>query len=152
MKVGGRNLYGYCRGVVLRGEYMDLCGGQTLRLSSPNSKILHLVRHAQGIHNVALEENGATPLSNKLFDAHLSTKGHQQVSQRGKEILESGLLNTIELVITSPLSRAMQTSTGLFRGQEATNRFENFQIAHNFPPIVALEICRERMVIFIYFL
>uniref|UniRef100_A0A1J3G5I9 Uncharacterized protein n=1 Tax=Noccaea caerulescens TaxID=107243 RepID=A0A1J3G5I9_NOCCA len=35
----------------------------------------------------------------------------------------------------------MQTSTGIFRGQEATNRFENFQKAHNFPSIVALEIC-----------
>ncbi|KFK43293.1 hypothetical protein AALP_AA1G105100 [Arabis alpina] len=124
---------------------MDLCGAQTLRLSSPSFKILYLVRHAQGIHNVELEENGESPLSPKLFDAQLSPKGLQQVSQRRKKIIEDGLLNTIELVVTSPLRRTMQTSTGIFRGQEDLNQSEVFPIANNSPPIVALEICRERM-------
>ncbi|CAN8311868.1 unnamed protein product [Cochlearia groenlandica] len=119
---------------------MDLCGVQTLRHSSPNNfKIFHLVRHAQGIHNVELEENGETPLSNKLFDAQLSPKGLQQVSEQRKKITESELLNNIELVITSPLRRTMQTATGIFRGQEAIYNSENS------PPILALEICRERM-------
>ncbi|KAF2619270.1 hypothetical protein F2Q68_00040576, partial [Brassica cretica] len=68
-----------------------------------------IVRHAQGIHNVVLEEKrgideiGDVHLSPKLFDAPLSPKGVQQVSEQHKQILESGLLNTIELVITSPL-------------------------------------------------
>ncbi|XP_023644403.1 phosphoglycerate mutase-like protein isoform X2 [Capsella rubella] len=118
---------------------MELCGAQTLRLSSPNFKILHLVRHAQGIHNVALEEQGEKPESEKLFDAHLSPKGLQQVSERRKKILELGLLDTIELVITSTLRRTMETSVGLFREQEDIN------IPNNLPPIVALDICRERM-------
>ncbi|CAH2035052.1 unnamed protein product [Thlaspi arvense] len=61
------------------------------------------VRHAQGVHNVQLEAKEVTPLSENLFDAQLSTKGLQQVSELRKQILESGLLNTIELVITSPL-------------------------------------------------
>jgi broad specificity phosphatase PhoE len=63
------------------------------------------VRHAQGVHNIALEEKGEKPESEKLFDAHLSPKGLQQVSERRNQILESGLLNTVELVITSPLCR-----------------------------------------------
>ncbi|XP_024009110.1 phosphoglycerate mutase-like protein isoform X2 [Eutrema salsugineum] len=125
---------------------MELCGVQTLRLLPPNFKTLHLVRHAQGIHNVELEENEeSSPLSEELFDAHLSPKGLQQVCERRQKIIESGLLNTIELVITSPLRRAMQTSTGIFKGQETTNESDNFPKANNFPPIVALEICRERM-------
>jgi len=37
------------------------------------------VRHAQGVHNIALEEKGEKPESEKLFDAHLSPKGLQQV-------------------------------------------------------------------------
>ncbi|CAL9214356.1 unnamed protein product [Arabidopsis halleri] len=123
---------------------MDLCGAM-LRLSSPNFKTLHLVRHAQGIHNIALEEEGEKPESEKLFDAHLSPKGLQQVSERRNQILESGLLNTIELVISSPLRRAMETSIGIFRGQEDVNISDDFPKANNFPPIVALEICRERM-------
>ncbi|CAA0185107.1 Histidine phosphatase superfamily clade-1 [Arabidopsis suecica] len=124
---------------------MDLCGTQMLRLSSPHFKTLHLVRHAQGVHNIALEEKGEKPESEKLFDAHLSPKGLQQVSERRNQILESGLLNTVELVITSPLCRAMETSIGIFRGQEYVNISEDFAKANNFPPIVALEICRERM-------
>ncbi|CAF2108013.1 unnamed protein product [Brassica oleracea var. botrytis] len=125
---------------------MDLCGGHPQKLlSSPKFKTLYLVRHAQGIHNVVLEEKrgideiGDVHLSPKLFDAPLSPKGVQQVSEQHKQILESGLLNTIELVITSPLRRAMETAVGIFRGHKDIN------LSHNFPPIVALELCRERM-------
>ncbi|KAF3571530.1 hypothetical protein F2Q69_00060593, partial [Brassica cretica] len=109
-------------------------------------KIWLKVRHAQGIHNVVLEEKrgideiGDVHLSPKLFDAPLSPKGVQQVSEQHIQILESGLLNTIELVITSPLRRAMETAVGIFRGHKDIN------LSHNFPPIVALELCRERMV------
>uniref|UniRef100_A0A0D3DPL4 Phosphoglycerate mutase family protein n=1 Tax=Brassica oleracea var. oleracea TaxID=109376 RepID=A0A0D3DPL4_BRAOL len=124
---------------------MDLCGGQPLRLSSPKFKTLYLVRHAQGIHNVVLEEKGKIDgigdahLSPRLLDAPLSPKGIQQVSEHRKQILESGLLNTIELVITSPLRRAMETAVGIFRGHKDIN------LSDNFPPIVALELCRERL-------
>ncbi|CAH8311326.1 unnamed protein product [Eruca vesicaria subsp. sativa] len=124
---------------------MDLCGVKTLRLSSPRFKTLHLVRHAQGVHNVAIEKGELTPLAGELFDARLSVKGIQQVSERREKIIKSGLLNTIDLVITSPLRRAMETSVGIFRGQEDKNQSDNFPKANNSPPIVALEICRERM-------
>ncbi|KAJ4873304.1 Phosphoglycerate mutase family protein [Raphanus sativus] len=103
------------------------------------------VRHAQGIHNVALEEKGGTDdigdphFSPKLLDAPLSPKGIKQVSEQQKEILKSGLINTVQLVITSPLRRAVETAVGIFRGQKVINQSDNF------PPIVALELCRERM-------
>lgn len=37
------------------------------------------VRHAQGIHNVAIEKGELTSLSDELFDARLSPLGIQQV-------------------------------------------------------------------------
>ncbi|XP_056862036.1 phosphoglycerate mutase-like protein isoform X2 [Raphanus sativus] len=118
---------------------MDLSGVKALR----NFKTIHLVRHAQGIHNVGIEKGELE--SYKLLDACLSPMGIQQVSERRKEIIKSGLLNTVQLVITSPLRRAMQTSVGIFRGQEDMNQFDIFPKVNNSPPIVALEICRERM-------
>ncbi|XP_018433696.1 phosphoglycerate mutase-like protein 1 isoform X2 [Raphanus sativus] len=124
---------------------MELVGGQPRRLASPEFKTLYLVRHAQGIHNVALEEKGGTDdigdphFSPKLLDAPLSPKGIKQVSEQQKEILKSGLINTVQLVITSPLRRAVETAVGIFRGQKVINQSDNF------PPIVALELCRERM-------
>ncbi|KAG2267745.1 hypothetical protein Bca52824_062300 [Brassica carinata] len=124
---------------------MDLSGVKTLRLSSPNFRTLHLVRHAQGIHNVAIEKGELPRLSGELLDACLSPTGVQQVAERRKEITESGLLNTVQLVITSPLRRAMQTSVGIFRGREDMNQSDIFQKVKNSPPILALEICRERM-------
>lgn len=43
----------------------------------------------------------------------------------------------------------MQTSVGIFRGQEDMHQFDIFPKVNNSPPILALEICRERMVILI---
>ncbi|PON85748.1 Histidine phosphatase superfamily [Trema orientale] len=43
------------------------------------SKTLHLVRHAQGIHNVASEKNHDALSSYEYFDAHLSPLGWNQI-------------------------------------------------------------------------
>lgn len=67
------------------------------------------MRHAQGIHNVAIEKGELDRTSYKLLDACLSSMGIQQVSERRKEIIKSGLLNTVQLVITSPLRRYFYT-------------------------------------------
>ncbi|XP_010544449.1 PREDICTED: phosphoglycerate mutase-like protein 1 [Tarenaya hassleriana] len=128
---------------------MDIYGAQML---PPSLSKLYLLRHAQGIHNVELEEKRETALSPKLFDAELSPKGLQQVKELRKRIHESGLLDKIELVITSPLQRTMQTAMGVFgkdSGKHADEvRRETSTAQHStviFPPIMALELCRERM-------
>ncbi|KDP44877.1 hypothetical protein JCGZ_01377 [Jatropha curcas] len=100
-----------------------------------HSKILHLVRHAQGDHNVAGEKDHDALLSPEFFDAHLSPLGLQQVSNLRNHVHESRLLRRIKLVITSPLFRAMQTAVGVFG--EGTSDFQC-------PPILAVEYCRER--------
>ncbi|GKV26583.1 hypothetical protein SLEP1_g35858 [Rubroshorea leprosula] len=42
-------------------------------------KTIHLVRHAQGIHNVEGDKNFKALMSPKFFDAHLTPLGWRQV-------------------------------------------------------------------------
>ncbi|WCJ19683.1 Phosphoglycerate mutase family protein [Euphorbia peplus] len=105
--------------------------------SLPLPKILHLVRHAQGNHNVAGENNHDALLSPEFFDSQLSSLGLQQASDLRNHVQESGLHKGIELVITSPLTRAMQTAVEVFANKTTSNDVKC-------PPFLAIELCRER--------
>mgnify|MGYP002563185751 CR=1 FL=1 len=89
------------------------------------------VRHAQGVHNVAGAQDHSALMSPQYFDAHLSPLGSHQVSfflwlptrlfsfflsflkfrnnlqvqDLRSHVVSSGLLQRIQLVISSPLSR-----------------------------------------------
>ncbi|XWS09662.1 hypothetical protein CRYUN_Cryun39dG0008500 [Craigia yunnanensis] len=104
-----------------------------------HSKILHLVRHGQAMHNVEGDKNRVALLSPDLFDAQLSPLGLQQVAKLQKDVHANGLLNRIELVVTSPLSRAMQTAVGVFGSEGHTISTPNC------PQIMAVEHCRDRL-------
>ncbi|XP_010254646.1 PREDICTED: phosphoglycerate mutase-like protein 1 isoform X2 [Nelumbo nucifera] len=122
-------------------------------------KILHLVRHAQGIHNVEGEKNHKAYLSPELFDAHLTPLGWQQVDNLHKHVHASGLVKRIDLVITSPLLRTMQTAVGVFGGggyvdgvdapplmvANAGNSDRSAISSLNCPPFLAMELCREHL-------
>ncbi|KAK6229866.1 hypothetical protein QUC31_001621 [Theobroma cacao] len=95
-------------------------------------KVLHLVRHGQAMHNVEGDKNREALLSQDLFDAQLSPLGLQQVGQLRRDVHARGLLDRIELVITSPLSRAMQTAVGVFGSDRH-------------PKVMAVELCRDRL-------
>ncbi|KAG5251081.1 phosphoglycerate mutase protein [Salix suchowensis] len=116
-----------------------------------HSKILHLVRHAQGTHNVAGEIDHNALLSPEYFDAHLSPLGWQQVGNLRKQVHASDLLRRIDLVITSPLCRAMQTAIQVFGSEGQINGSKGANIDNSgisslkCPPIVAAELCRERL-------
>ncbi|KAH7567608.1 hypothetical protein JRO89_XS07G0102700 [Xanthoceras sorbifolium] len=132
----------------------------TTAYSFQRCKILHLVRHGQGIHNVEGEKGNHVLLSEELLDAQLSPLGWQQVDNLRKQVQSCGLAKTIDLVITSPMSRTLQTALGVFGSEEITNGFdvdssmaangENggpcAKSTFNCPPIVAVELCRERLV------
>ncbi|KAJ0456957.1 putative histidine phosphatase superfamily, clade-1 [Helianthus annuus] len=81
------------------------------------SKTVHLVRHAQGVHNVAGEKDHSAYMSEELFDAHLTPLGWEQVDNLRKHVHASGLFKNIELVVVSPLLRTMQTAVGAFGGE-----------------------------------
>ncbi|KAK9000666.1 hypothetical protein V6N11_081155 [Hibiscus sabdariffa] len=80
-------------------------------------KTLHLVRHAQGIHNVEGDKNWKAYMSPEYFDAHITPLGWQQVDNLRKHVHESGLAKRIDLVIASPLLRTLQTAVGVFGGE-----------------------------------
>lgn len=124
-------------------------------------KILHLVRHAQGVHNVASEISHDNLLSDEFFDARLSPLGWNQVDNLRKHVQASGLSKRIDLVITSPLLRTMQTAVGVFGGEahknDVVNGAPNLMVKNagnsgrpaisslSSPPFMAVELCRERL-------
>ncbi|KNA09986.1 hypothetical protein SOVF_148520 isoform A [Spinacia oleracea] len=119
-------------------------------------KILHLVRHAQGIHNVAGAEKYKK--SPEMVDPRLSQLGWEQVENLRKHVHACGLMQRIELVVTSPMLRTMQTAVVVFGGDNQKNgmcasplMLENVKNDHatvsslNSPPFLTQELCRERL-------
>ncbi|KAG2256710.1 hypothetical protein Bca52824_076004 [Brassica carinata] len=101
-------------------------------------KIIHLLRHGQAMHNVAAEKDRNALLSPHLFDAPLTDHGHQQVENLRERVVSSGLLKRVELVVTSPLLRTMQTAVGVFGNEDKQQNIPSS------PSIVALEVARDR--------
>ncbi len=75
-------------------------------------KTVHLIRHAQSTFNAAVEISGVDPMHR---DACLSPLGRQQVEAARAQMAALDH----ELVVTSPLTRAIETATGLFGGGTA---------------------------------
>ncbi|XP_038897794.1 phosphoglycerate mutase-like protein 1 isoform X2 [Benincasa hispida] len=138
---------------------MDSAGGLSL-YPSHRCKTIHLVRHAQGTHNVATEKDRSLLQSYDYFDAQLSPLGWQQVDNLRKHVQSCGISKTIELVIVSPLLRTMQTAVGTFGGDEYKDGINvpPLMVANaggsnhpaisslNCPPFLAVELCRERLI------
>uniref|UniRef100_A0A3Q7G5N2 Phosphoglycerate mutase-like protein 1 n=1 Tax=Solanum lycopersicum TaxID=4081 RepID=A0A3Q7G5N2_SOLLC len=138
---------------------MDVSGGQSV-YPLHRCKTIHLVRHAQGIHNVEGEKDHSAYLSRHLFDAHLTPLGWQQVDNLRKHVQTSGISKRVELVITSPLLRCMQTAVGVFGGEDSTDGTDVPPLmvtdagesnhpaisSLNCPPFIAVEGCREHLV------
>ncbi|KAI9106699.1 hypothetical protein K1719_022227 [Acacia pycnantha] len=122
-------------------------------------KTLHLVRHAQGTHNVAGEKNPEAFLSYDYFDAQLTRLGWEQVDHLRAHVQACGLSKKIELVIASPLLRTMQTAAGAFGAEAYTDGIDapplmKENVGHsehaaisslNCPPFIAVELCREHL-------
>ncbi|KHG16416.1 Drebrin [Gossypium arboreum] len=84
-------------------------------------KTLHLVRHAQGVHNVAGEIDHAAYSSEEYFDAHLTPLGWQQGYKDGIEVPPLMVANA---------------------GQSDRPEISSL----NCPPFVAVELCREHLI------
>ncbi|OMO58310.1 Histidine phosphatase superfamily, clade-1 [Corchorus olitorius] len=124
-----------------------------------SQKLVHLVRHAQGLHNLEAEKGRDAQKRIEFIDPELSSNGWQQVVDQRKNVSASGMLGRIEVVITSPMLRTLQTAVGIFGGEDLSssketahvekinNHFSNsISIFNQRPPIIAHELCRERMI------
>lgn len=137
---------------------MDSTGGLSL-FPLHRCKTIHLVRHAQGIHNVEGEKDHSAYLSDEFFDAHLTPLGWQQVDNLWKHVHACGISKKVELVVTSPLLRTMQTAVGVFGGEGYMDGIDAppLMVANtgkssrpassslSCPPFIAVELCREHL-------
>lgn len=69
-----------------------------------NTKIIHFIRHGEGFHNVGVSG----------VDSHLTSKGWAQAEALGKHIFSQAPSRNVQLVIVSPLMRALETAAGVF--------------------------------------
>jgi len=89
-----------------------------------NAKLIHLVRHGQALHNVRAEakkDDGCshedfleTMKEDDVFDAPLTNLGIRQASDAAITAAGRRCAGHIELVVASPLSRALDTAELLF--------------------------------------
>jgi len=102
-------------------------------------KIVHFVRHAEGIHNAAARDQpddfwGSLFNSPEMWDAPLNSAGKQQCEVLMEHITRSGI--ETDLVIVSPLTRTLQTAA------------LSFGLACPKAPMLASELCRERIAVY----
>jgi broad specificity phosphatase PhoE len=74
---------------------------------------IFLIRHGQSTFNAAYEQTGVDPM---LFDAPLSPLGVAQLEGARRQL---AALPTPDIILSSPLTRALQTALGLF-GRDGT--------------------------------
>jgi len=89
-------------------------------------RIVLCIRHGESTFNAAWRQ---TPVDPMHFDAPLSETGQEQV-RRARPSLAAV---PVELVIVSPLTRALQTALGLFADHP------------NAPPLLVADLARERV-------
>ena len=78
-------------------------------------KTIHCIRHGQSTFNAAYHQGRVDPLH---WDAPLSDLGHRQVAETAAKVRDT----PYELILTSPLTRALQTTLGLFGGHPSASR------------------------------
>ena len=102
-------------------------------------KRIHFIRHAEGTHNVNREYKNIINL-----DARLTELGEKQCKDLAEELIDRRILQTSELVVTSPLTRCLQTALLSFPSlAEATNEPNAVNSKATKIPFVAHESIRE---------
>lgn len=79
------------------------------------TKIVHFVRHAEGVHNVAHETDPISGLKLKENeDAWLTNKGLNQCIALRDKMIDSGTTKDVDLLVVSPMRRTLQTAIHSF--------------------------------------
>ncbi|KAG0554638.1 hypothetical protein KC19_12G107400 [Ceratodon purpureus] len=122
-------------------------------------KIIHVVRHGQGYHNVAGNVDLKNYESWDFVDASLTELGWRQAEALHDHLVTTHIRNHVELVVVSPLLRTLQTAVGvwgggtLLDGEPPHSALMRPGVGHcrhpaissaGAPPFVANEWCREQ--------
>mmetsp|Transcript_32349 Transcript_32349/g.75081 ORF Transcript_32349/g.75081 Transcript_32349/m.75081 type:complete len:254 (-) Transcript_32349:82-843(-) len=110
--------------VAARAQRMKL---QPLSSAGAETKTLALIRHGQGYHNPSRRNCCVGWLASILFfrDAGLTPRGREQASRLRRELLADAghPLHGAELVISTPLRRALETALAIFGADGGPRRF-----------------------------
>lgn len=87
---------------------------KTFYVDEPSTKRIHFIRHAEGDHNVAGENNPLGYLRQDLVDAHLSKFGVQQCNDFATDPTKANIIKSAELLVVSPMNRTLQTASYCF--------------------------------------
>lgn len=128
-----------------------------------HTKVVHLIRHGLGFHNVAGQKDHDQYKSWEFEDAHLTAEGWAQALALGQHIRSLGPTFRADAVVISPLTRALETAAGAFgvgpwqrsdpqppfmveQTDVPGKRAEMHAIsAAGCPPLIAWEGCREHL-------
>ena len=92
-------------------------------------KTLYLIRHGVAQHNVLFTNLGRRVFyDERYYDTHLTGEGHEQSRQLGEELKKNDY-HDIDLVLTSSLSRALETTYNIFK---------DF-----YKPVIAIDVLKE---------
>lgn len=109
-----------------------------IAISADSAKVVHLVRHGQGYHNVAAAHHGAAAYKDQtLKDSRLDETGRKQAKLLGQQMRDRRM--QVDVVLVSPLLRTLETASLMFPPQGTGPG----QVASPRPPMVAIELCRE---------
>lgn len=120
-----------------------------------NTKVIHFIRHGEGFHNVGYSQN---------LDARLTERGWDQAHALGRHVYSNPATAGVQLVVVSPMVRALETAAGVFGIEPAQCEFDpptclmgaqdaqwKVRTAHAAVSLrpgvkfVAMETCRERL-------
>eukprot|EP00808_Paulinella_micropora_P006916 g38549.t1 len=85
-----------------------------------SSKVIYVLRHAQSTYNEAMESwtTWCTCRCHRELrghrDASLSETGQAQVKRLKEEFAHKGVMNDVQVILVSPLTRALETAVGVF--------------------------------------
>ena len=104
------------------------------------SKLLHLIRHGYALHNELFINMNLDVNAFRIpeaFDAPLTLLGHEQSKELSKDWSDK---NKVELVIVSPLTRALETSINIFG--DTTIPIISHEFLREYP--VGRDTCNQR--------
>ena len=92
-------------------------------LNPPSKKYINItmVRHAQSLANIYKDTYGANPTDLSFTNSKLSDLGKYQIEKTRDEIIKN--IGSYDLILTSPLKRAIQTCQLVLQNDKINNRY-----------------------------
>lgn len=102
------------------------------------SKTLYLIRHGHSLHNELFHKIGVQAFINpSMIDAPLTQEGHIQSIELGQSWYKK---NEIELILVSPLTRALETCMNIFGDTDIP--IESHEFLREYP--IGEDTCNKR--------